>query len=132
MINDAAVHVNAEKNVAITVLSNISEDTMKPYLNAFQKKYPGINVKYYSYSDYENELQTRMDKVEVAALFDKLVKAMDRDLDYQEKIKHLSISLGAAYTGQKMPMDVLLKSADKVLYMVKEQGKNNWNMDVIE
>lgn len=29
-------------------------------------------------------------------------------------------------------MDVLLKSADKVLYMVKEQGKNNWNMDVIE
>lgn len=35
---------------------------MKPYLNAFQKKYPGINVKYYSYSDYENELQTRMDK----------------------------------------------------------------------
>lgn len=127
------VHVNAEKNVAITVLSNISEDTMKPYLNAFQKKYPGINVKYYSYSDYdENELQTRMDKVEVAALFDKLVKAMERDLDYQEKIKHLSISLGAAYTGQKMPMDVLLKSADKVLYMVKEQGKNNWNMDVIE
>lgn len=126
------VHVNAEKNVAITVLSNISEDTMKPYLNAFQKKYPGINVKYYSYSDYENELQTRMDKVEVAALFDKLVKAMDRDLDYQEKIKHLSISLGAAYAGQKMPMDVLLKSADKVLYMVKEQGKNNWNMDVIE
>lgn len=126
------VHVNAEKNVAITVLSNISEDTMKPYLNAFQKKYPGINVKYYSYSDYENELQTRMDKVEVAALFDKLVKAMERDLDYQEKIKHLSISLGAAYIGQKMPMDVLLKSADKVLYMVKEQGKNNWNMDVIE
>lgn len=126
------VHVNAEKNVAITVLSNISEDTMKPYLNAFQKKYPGINVKYYSYSDYENELQTRMDKVEVAALFDKLVKAMERDLDYQEKIKHLSISLGAAYAGQKMPMDVLLKSADKVLYMVKEQGKNNWNMDVIE
>lgn len=126
------IHVNAEKNVAITVLSNISEDTMKPYLNAFQKKYPGINVKYYSYSDYENELQTRMDKVEVAALFDKLVKAMERDLDYQEKIKHLSISLGAAYTGQKMPMDVLLKSADKVLYMVKEQGKNNWNMDVIE
>ena len=126
------VYVNAEKNVAITVLSNISEDTMKPYLNAFQKKYPGINVKYYSYSDYENELQTRMDKVEVAALFDKLVKAMERDLDYQEKIKHLSISLGAAYTGQKMPMDVLLKSADKVLYMVKEQGKNNWNMDVIE
>lgn len=126
------VHVNAEKNVAITVLSNISEDTMKPYLNAFQKKYPGINVKYYSYSDYENELQTRMDKVEVAALFDKLVKAMERDLDYQEKIKHLSIGLGAAYTGQKMPMDVLLKSADKVLYMVKELGKNNWNMDVIE
>ena len=54
--------VSAEKNVTITVLSNISEDTMKPYLNAFQKKYPAINVKYYSYSDYENELQTRMDK----------------------------------------------------------------------
>ena len=73
-----------------------------------------------------------MDKYEVAALFDKLVKAMDCDMDYQGKIKHLSISLGAAYAGQKMPLDVLLKSADKVLYLVKEQGKNNWNMDILE
>ena len=32
-------HVNAEKSVTITVLSNISEDIMKPYLNAFRKKY---------------------------------------------------------------------------------------------
>lgn len=73
-----------------------------------------------------------MDQYEVAALFDKLVKAMDRDMDYQGKIKHLSISLGATYVGQKMPLDVLLKSADKVLYLVKEQGKNNWNMDILE
>ena len=73
-----------------------------------------------------------MDKYEVAALFDKLVKAMDCDMDYQGKIKHLSISLGATYAGQKMPLDVLLKSADKVLYLVKEQGKNNWNMDILE
>lgn len=73
-----------------------------------------------------------MDQFEVAALFDKLVKAMDRDMDYQGKIKHLSISLGATYVGQKMPLDVLLKSADKVLYLVKEQGKNNWNMDILE
>lgn len=73
-----------------------------------------------------------MDQYEVAALFDKLVKTMDRDMDYQGKIKHLSISLGATYAGQKMPLDVLLKSADKVLYLVKEQGKNNWNMDILE
>lgn len=73
-----------------------------------------------------------MDKYEVVALFDKLVKAMDCDMDYQGKIKHLSISPGAAYAGQKMPLDVLLKSADKVLYLVKEQGKNNWNMDILE
>lgn len=73
-----------------------------------------------------------MDQYEVAALFDKLVKNMDRDMDYQGKIKHLSISLGATYVGQKMPLDVLLKSADKVLYLVKEQGKNNWNMDILE
>ena len=73
-----------------------------------------------------------MAQYEVAALFDKLVKTMDRDMDYQGKIKHLSISLGATYAGQKMPLDVLLKSADKVLYLVKEQGKNNWNMDILE
>ena len=54
--------VSAEKNATITVLSNIDEDAMKPYLDAFKKKYPAINVKYYSYSDYENELQNRIEK----------------------------------------------------------------------
>ena len=48
--------VSAEKNATITVLSNIGEDAMKPYLDAFKKKYPAINVKYYSHSHYENEL----------------------------------------------------------------------------
>ena len=55
-------HVSAEKNATITVLSNIGGDAMKPYLDAFKKKYPAINVKYYSYSDYENELQNRIEK----------------------------------------------------------------------
>ena len=35
---------------------DISQQDMQQYLDGFNKKYPGIEVKYQSYSDYDNEV----------------------------------------------------------------------------
>lgn len=44
----------------ITVSSNISQQDMQQYLDGFSKKYPNIEVKYQSYSDYENEVSRQI------------------------------------------------------------------------
>lgn len=40
----------------ITVASNKSKQEMQSYLDAFNKKYPGIEIDYNYYSDYETEI----------------------------------------------------------------------------
>ena len=40
----------------ITVASNKSKQEMQPYLDAFNQKYPGIQIDYNYYSDYETEV----------------------------------------------------------------------------
>ena len=40
--------------------SNISQQDMQQYLDGFNKKYPGIEVKYQSYSDYDNEVSKQI------------------------------------------------------------------------
>ena len=52
----AAETKSSSENTTITVASNVSEQEMEPYLNAFRQKYPGIQVDYTCYSDYENEI----------------------------------------------------------------------------
>lgn len=52
----AAETKSGSENTTITVASNVSEQEMEPYLNAFRQKYPGIQVDYTCYSDYENEI----------------------------------------------------------------------------
>ena len=44
----------------ISVASNISHQDMQQYLDGFNKKYPGIEVKYQSYSDYDNEVSKQI------------------------------------------------------------------------
>lgn len=44
----------------ITVSSNISQQDMQQYLDGFNKKYPNIQVKYQSYSDYETEVSKQI------------------------------------------------------------------------
>lgn len=44
----------------ISVASNISQQDMQQYLDGFNKKYPGIEVKYQSYSDYDNEVSKQI------------------------------------------------------------------------
>lgn len=43
-------------NATITVASNKSKQEMQSYLDAFNKKYPGIEIDYNYYSDYETEV----------------------------------------------------------------------------
>lgn len=71
-------------------------------------------------------------KDEAARRLNRLVKAMDRDMLWEEKNKHLSISLGAVYAKGKPPKDVLIREADERLYHVKESGKNNWILENLE
>lgn len=56
--------------------------------------------------------------------FKKLVVEMNKDMVYQSKTYHLSISLGAVYTTQKVSYDVIFNEADQVLYKAKKEGKN--------
>ena len=51
--------VDAAPKEKITVMSNIGKETMEPYLEAFEKKYPDICVKYCYYSDYETDMKEK-------------------------------------------------------------------------
>lgn len=53
---------DTKKNLkaAITVSSNISQQDMQEYLDGFNKKYPGIKIKYQYYSDYDNEVNAEL------------------------------------------------------------------------
>ena len=49
----SVAHAAQKKEIrgTISVASNISQQDMQQYLDGFNKKYPGIEVKYQSYSD---------------------------------------------------------------------------------
>lgn len=61
-------------------------------------------------------------------LFNKLVTDMDTDITYRGIEHHISISLGAVYIDKLIPFSSMFEEADKVLYEVKEKGKNNYKM----
>lgn len=51
---------NSDINATITVASNVSKQEMQPYLDAFNQKYPGIQIDYSYYSDYETEVEEQI------------------------------------------------------------------------
>lgn len=69
-----------------------------------------------------------MSEQEVRDKLEQLVRSMDCEFTYQGNVRKLSISLGAVYTEQKLPMAILFKEADKVLYKTKEAGKNGYRL----
>lgn len=58
----SVAHAARKKEIrgTISVASNISQQDMQQYLDGFNKKYPGIEVKYQSYSDYDNEVSKQI------------------------------------------------------------------------
>ena len=65
---------------------------------------------------------------EAEKLLGELVGKMDRKFEYCEKDVHLSISLGAVFSNEKIAYEELFRKADNVLYKVKENGKNNYSL----
>lgn len=61
-----------------------------------------------------------------------LVKSMDTEIEYEGKLRKLSISVGAVYIAQMQDIDSVFKKADEVLYNVKEMGKNNYELRVLD
>ena len=71
----------------ITVSSNISQQDMQQYLDGFNKKYPNIEVKYQSYSDYENEVSRQIADVDYSdVLFVPGSVSADKFADYFEEL----------------------------------------------
>ena len=56
--------------------------------------------------------------------FNQLVAEMDNDIIYQDINYHLSISLGAIYSNEKITYNEIFNQADAMLYEVKKNGKN--------
>lgn len=46
---------------SLEIVSNINEDIMQEYLDAFVTKYPNVEIKYQFYVDYDNEVKWRME-----------------------------------------------------------------------
>ena len=61
-----------------------------------------------------------------------LVRIMDTDLDYEGKMRHVSVSVGAVYTVSAKTFEELFKAADDALYETKEAGKNNYTLKIME
>lgn len=71
----------------------------------------------------ENEAKDRLSE---------LVKSMDVSLRYDGNSRKLSISAGAVYSDRLKSFDDMFHEADKVLYKMKEEGKNNYKMEFME
>lgn len=57
-----ASEVNTGLTGEIEVIFNQNEDEMQPYVEAFEKKYPGVKVHYTSYNDFETSIKLRMEE----------------------------------------------------------------------
>lgn len=57
-----ATEANTGLSGEIEVLFNRSEEDMQPYIEAFEKKYPGVTVEYICYNDFETSIQLRMNE----------------------------------------------------------------------
>ena len=71
-------------------------------------------------------------KDNAATILQNLVTAMDTTITFQPIEKALSISVGAVYSTTKLDFDELYRKADKMLYMVKEKGRNGYQIQSFE
>lgn len=60
--------------------------------------------------------------------FKNLVHEMDTRMQFQGNSQKISISLGGVYAKEILPLTLLFVEADKVLYCVKSEGKNNYRL----
>lgn len=75
---------------------------------------------------------SQVSKAEADSRLSKLVQSMDTEVEYEGRVRKLSISVGAVYTASMQDVDTLFKKADEVLYDVKEMGKNNYQLKCLD
>ncbi len=61
--------------------------------------------------------------------FKELVSRMDRKFAFGGEEVKLSISVGVAVIEEEIPYNDLFKTADVVLYSIKEKGKNSYRIE---
>lgn len=67
-------------------------------------------------------------KEEAARLYQRIVLRMRTSITYEHKVRKLSVSLGAVWSAYPRTYEQLFDKADKELYSVKENGRNNYSM----
>ncbi len=67
-------------------------------------------------------------KQEADDIFQKVVQNMNRTMNFEGKEHVLSISLGAVYCDEIRTTDQAFERADRVLYHVKQDGKNGYKL----
>ncbi len=75
-------------------------------------------------------LLTGVSEEEAKERLSALVKAMDVSLRYAGNSRKLSISVGAVYAKNMKSFEEMFNQADKVLYKTKEEGKNNYKLEI--
>lgn len=68
---------------------------------------------------------------EAGEYLEDLVRAMDVNLDYEGKTRHISVSVGAVYTVSAKSFEEMFREADEALYETKEAGKNSYTLRMI-
>lgn len=53
----------------LEVIMILGEEEMRPYLDAFEERYPGVTVKYMVYENYEEEMKKRMEAGDYGDVF---------------------------------------------------------------
>jgi len=71
----------------------------------------------------ENEAKERLEE---------LVKSMNVSLRYAGNSRKVSISVGAVYSDSMDSFEDMFDQADKVLYQIKEEGKNSYTLKKLE
>lgn len=75
---------------------------------------------------------SQVSKEEADQRLSQLVQSMDTEVEYEGHVRKISISIGAIYTAQMQDIDMMFKKADEVLYGVKEIGKNNYQLRLLD
>ncbi|WP_294394894.1 GGDEF domain-containing protein [uncultured Clostridium sp.] len=60
-----------------------------------------------------------------------LCNSMDKNIIYNNMSQHISLSIGIAFTKDKVNFNELYQKADEVLYTVKENGKNGFSSNMM-
>lgn len=114
-VNDTLGHLGGDEAIKHLAL----QLSLLPYENVITSRYGGDE---FMLCMYDIPMQKANE------LLGHLVCQMNTIITYENKQHKISISLGAVYSYEILSIDELFAEADKVLYTVKNAGKNNYKL----